>query len=138
MRRKPSWENAAFAPPKATRLEQSHSYESGDTLVEANSTGTLPDTPERRFLRALLQGAFLDLRDLWRFRHSGGWAGVTWWNTYRWVLSEDRSYFTACASVCDALGIEHTYIQLSLRRWIASRVRAQEIKVDGTASPATA
>lgn len=137
MRHKPTWENAAKKPPKATSLEKVHSYESGDTHLEAHSVAQVPDSPERRFLRALLEGAFLDLRDLWRWRHNGGWAGVTWWNAYRWVMSEDRTSFTACASVCDALGIEHSFVQLSLRRWVARRLDVKET-FRGAASPPTA
>lgn len=137
MRRRFQESPAQEAPPKATAVQQAHSYESGDEYLASLAHAQVPDSPERRLLRALLADAVNDLHKFWPYRDRAGPQGVCWWRAYRWLLSDDRTYFPACAVVCDVLGIEHDYLKRGIRRWVATQ-RLEQDKERGTASPTAA
>jgi len=76
--------------------------------------------PERRLMLAVL----LDAVHRRRCRRSGpreGQAGLGWQVEDAWLRSEDRSWPFAFASICDALGLESTYLRRCLLRDVGDR-----------------
>jgi len=68
------------------------------------------DMPEKRLMLAVLLDAIVHL-------HRPGSAGAA--EAGRWILSESRSPFTFI-NICEALGIEATYLTRGLLAWRAN------------------